>query len=495
MRAMLFWRTLFIATILWVGNTRAGDVDGRQLRRVDGTYISAGEMERYVAAEMDSGGVMGLEMALINEGKVVYTHEFGLRSRTTGLAPDSATVFAGCSLGKPVFAYLVMQLVEEGMLDLDRPLVDYLDRPIDAYPEWSSLKDDGRMRDITARRVLTHTTGWPNLRAQMEGGRLDFVYQPGERFSYSGEGFAFLQFVIEQITGTPLDVLARERIFAPLDMSRTSYLWDEAFEADHADGHTEEQRRIAMIRYSQPRAGGSLATTASDFAKFVVAVLNAKALKQCSIDQMLAPQVPVLSKRMFGPLARETTEDNRAIHLSWGLGWGRFDSEFGQAFFHTGHDLGWENYAVIYSEKKIGIVLLSNSSNFESIAQRIVERAIGDRNSPFEWLGFQPFDPSTPPPPPEPERKTVPIDSATCNAVAGDYEVRPGDWVLLRLKDGHLVGSGDGKTWDDVMALSETEFFIDGKPYDFIFSRDSTGTVIGMVISYQGMEIPAKKIK
>jgi CubicO group peptidase (beta-lactamase class C family) len=494
-KVMFFWLTLLTATMSWTGNARAGDVDDLRLRRVDATDISAGEVERYVAAEIDSGRVTGLQMAVISDGRVVYMHEFGLKSRMTGLAPDSATVFAGCSLGKPVFAYLVMQLVEEGKLDLDHPLVDYLDRPIDDYPEWSSLKDDGRMREITARRVLTHTTGLPNLRTQMEDGKLGFVYQPGERFSYSGEGFAFLQFVVEQITGTPLDVLARERIFAPLDMSRTSYLWEEAFEADHADGYTEEQRRIKMNRYSQSRAGGSLVTTASDFAKFVVAVLNAKGLKQSSIDQMLAAQVPILSKRMFGPLARETTEDNKPIRLSWGLGWGRFDSEFGQAFFHTGHDLGWENYAVIYSDKKIGIVLLSNSSNFESIAQRITERAIGDRNSPFEWLGFQRFDQSTRPPPPEPERETVPIDSGTCNAVVGEYEVRPGDSILLRLQDGHLVGSGDGKTWDEVMAVSETEFFIDGKPYDFSFRRDSTGAVVSMVISYQGMEIPAKKTK
>ncbi|MFH1314172.1 MAG: serine hydrolase domain-containing protein [Candidatus Eisenbacteria bacterium] len=477
------------------GDPGSGDPDGHELRLIDGTSISADEMERYVTAVMDSAGVTGLQMAIINDGRVVYTHEFGLKSRRSGLPPDSGTVFAGCSFGKPVFAYLVMQLVEDGTLDLDRPLADYLDGPLEDYVMWSALKDDGRMREITARRVLTHTTGWPNLRMQMEGGTLGFVYPPGERFSYSGEGFDFMQFVVEQVTGTSVAVPAREKIFAPLDMSRTSYVWSEAFESNHADGHTEEQRRIKINRRSKPSAGGSLVTTASDFARFVVAILNAEGLSQGSIDQMLSAQVPVLSARMFGPLAKDTTETSRPIHLSWGLGWGLFESEYGRAFFHTGHDVGWENYTVTYLNKKIGIVLLSNSSNFESIAGRIVRRAIGDSRSPFEWLGFEPFDPLVPPPPPEPERETVPIDPAILSSVVGEYQVEPGVSIVLEVRDGSLVGSGEGKYWDEVMAVSETEFFIDGKPWVFTFTRDCDGVVTDMVILYEGLKIPAKKIR
>ena len=495
MKVVLFWLMLFVATMPWTGDSCAGNIDGQQLKRVDGTDVSADEMERYIAAVMDSAGVTGLQMAIINEGELAYTHEFGLKSGAAGLAPDSETVFAGCSLSKPVFAFLVMQLVEDGKLDLDRPLVDYLAKPIEEYHKWGDLKGDARTREITARRVLTHTTGWPNLRAMMEGGKLGFIYPPGERFSYSGEGFSFLQFVIEQITGKTLDVLAQVRIFTPIKMSRTGYIWNETFEANHADGHTERQRRIKMTRSLKSGAGGSLVTTASDFARFVVAVLNSRGLKQTSIDQMLAPQVPVVSKRMFGPLARETTEDTKSIRLSWGLGWGLFDSDFGPAFFHTGHAPGWENYTITYLDRKIGIVLLSNSSNFESIAQRIVARAIGDRDSPFAWLGFEPFDPSVPPPPPEPERETVHVDSTIFNAVAGRYELQSGQWVELMVKNGRLVGSTDGKYWDEVKAYSETEFFIDGKPWAFTFSRDSDGTVLGLIISLEGLDIPATKIR
>lgn len=490
MKVTLPWPMLLLAAMLCTGDSSAGDAVGQQLRQIDDTYVAVSEMERYVSVLMDSAGVMGLQMAIINDGNVVYENEWGLKSRTSGLAPDRETIFAGLSFSKPVFAYLVMQLVEDGLLDLDRPLVDYLGRPIEEYRGWEDMKGDGQVREITARRVLTHTTGFLT-----EGGKLSFVYPPGERFSYSGEGFHLLQLVVENVTGKPLDVLARERVFVPLSMSRTSYTWEAAFDANHADGHTERQKRFKMWRDSEPSAAGSLLTTASDFARLLIAVLNGDGLKLSSIDQMLAPQVPVLSERLFGPLAREVTEDNRAINLSWGLGWGLFETEFGRAFFHTGLYVGWENYTVTYLDRKIGIVLLSNSSNFESIAQRIVQRAIGDQDSPFAWLGYEPFDPSVPPPSPEPERKTVKIDPAIFDAVVGQYEVRTGVVYFLKTKDGHLVGSRNGKYWDDVMAVSETEFFIDGTPWLFTFSRDSDGTVTGLVFSFQGKEYPAKKIR
>jgi CubicO group peptidase (beta-lactamase class C family) len=495
MRFTILMPMLLVTVMLGACRSRTGDTNVQQIRRVDGSYVSAGEIEEYVAAVMDSAGVTGLQMAVISDGEMVYAHEWGLKSRRSGRIPNQETVFPGLSFSKPTFACLVMQLVENGLLELDRPLVEYLDRPIGEYREWEDLKDDPRMLEITARRVLTHTTGWPNHRALTGEGELTFVFPPGERFSYSGEGFRFLQLAVENITGRSLDVLARESLFVPLDMSQTSYAWEQAFEENNADGHTERQERIKRSRGVEPSAAGSMMTTASDFARLLLAVVNGEVLKQDSIDQMIAPQIPVVSRRMFGPMASEVADDNEVIHLAWGLGWGLFDTEFGRAFFHTGHDVGWENYTVTYMDKKIGIVLLSNSNNFESVAQRIVEHVVGDRSSPFTWLGYQPFDPSVPPPAPESEQDTVAIDPSIFDEVAGQYEIQPGDWIFLRVEDASLVGSGDGNDWDDVMAVSKTEFFIDGKPYSFTFSRDSDGTVTGLVILYQGQEIPAKKVK
>ena len=222
MKAILLWSMVFISAALCACDVNQDNAIGPQLERIDGSHVSVDDLEPYVAALMDSAGVTGLQMAIINGGRVVYTHEFGLRSRASGIPPDEETVFAGLSFSKPVFAYLVMQLIENGLLDLDHPLVDYLDKPVEEYEEWKDVAGDNRLMEITARRVLTHTTGWPNLRILMEDGKLGFIYAPGEWFSYSGEGFRFLQFVVEQITGESLAVLAGERIFTPLSMARTS---------------------------------------------------------------------------------------------------------------------------------------------------------------------------------------------------------------------------------------------------------------------------------
>jgi CubicO group peptidase (beta-lactamase class C family) len=495
MRMTLLSLMVLLSGMLFACNSDPDNAASPQLERIDGSHVSVEYLEEYVTALMDSAGVIGLQMAIINNGRIAYSHAFGLKSRASEISPDENTIFRGLSFSKTVFAYLLMQLVEDGQLELDRPLAEYLEKPIGEYPEWEDLAGDARLGEVTARRVLTHTTGWPNFRMQLEGGKLGFLYPPGEWFNYSGEGFHFLQFIVEQITDKPLDVLARERIFHPLGMTRTSYVWEEAFEDNHADGHTEEQHLIKMARRSEPSAAGSMLSTASDYARFLVAVLGGGGLEQSSTDQMLTAQVPVESLRMFGPLSREETEDNRLINLSWGLGWGLFESDAGRAFFHTGHATGWENYTVTYLDKKIGIVLMSNSSNFESIAGRIVRQAIGDRHSPFTWLMYRPFDPSDPPPPPEPERETVEVDPAIFDAVVGKYAVRPGDFILLKVEDGRLLGSGDGKYWDAVMGLPGAHFLIDGKPYDFSFSKDPEGDVTGLIIYYEGLEIPAKKIR
>ncbi len=278
-------------------------------------------------------------------------------------------------------------------------------KPFYEYPAYADLKGDERSKQITARMVLNHTTGLPNLRMFEKGGRLRFLFSPGERHSYSGEGYMLLQMVIENITGKDLETLAQEKIFQPLGMDRTSYIWQAEFKADFAYPHDEYGRtQGTQLRRRESSAAGSLATTAGDYARFLVGILNAESQRKATVEEMLQSQIPINYKRMFGPDASTTTQRFQNIHLAWGLGWGRFDTPFGPAFFHTGHDLGWQNYTVTFRDQGIGIVMLSNSDNFESIAAEIAKEAIGDVYSPFDWLGYVPFDPAigikTPPPDP-----------------------------------------------------------------------------------------------
>ena len=136
---------------------------------------------------LENHGTRAISVAVIQDSRVVYREVIGMVDPKLKQAVNERTVFRGASLGKPVVAYLVMKLVGEGILDLDRPLVQYLDRPLPEFADYKDLKADDRYRLLTARIILSHRSGFPNWRIMNPGGRLDFKFTPGEQFKYSGE--------------------------------------------------------------------------------------------------------------------------------------------------------------------------------------------------------------------------------------------------------------------------------------------------------------------
>ncbi len=420
-----------------------------------------------------------------------------LASRTAvpARAVDEETVFVAASLGKPVFAYLVLLLAQEGTVDLDRPLYAYLHKPLPQYPNYADLQEDKRYKQITARMALSHTTGFPNWRTSTEDRRLAILFAPGTRFRYSGEGIALLQMVIEELTGQDLERLAQARVFGPLHMRRTSYVWQTAYEADFALPHDEFGRSRSLIRSQAPSPAGSLVTTAGDYARFLAALLNASGERKALVEEMLQPQIAITSQSMFGPGASVEGTRDRAVPLAWGLGWGRFDAaRHGRTFFHMGHDLGWQSYTVTYPDQEIGIVLLSNSDNFESVAKEIVAYAIGDTDSPFDWLGYIPFDPAAKKASP-PQPLAVAVDPASLAAYAGVYKLPSGQEITVKLKQGSLYVTGGDGAWAQLEAESAARFFIAGEHIHFEFVQDGGGTVIGLNLRIQGLELAATKLK
>jgi len=172
-------------------------------------------LETDLAVLKDAACVPGLCAVLVRRGKVVWTHATGLAKAGTSQKVDPDTLFEAASISKAVFAYVVLQLVDRGQLDLDRPLVDYL-RP--AY-----LPDSPALAPITARHALTHTSGLPNWGEDNKPESFLPQFQPGTHFSYSGEGLFWLQLVAEHITGEGLDMFARRLLFDPAGMKRSTF--------------------------------------------------------------------------------------------------------------------------------------------------------------------------------------------------------------------------------------------------------------------------------
>jgi CubicO group peptidase (beta-lactamase class C family) len=362
----------------------------RKIKRLDGSTISAAEIDQTVIRLMNVAHVTGLSVAILNDEKIVYVKSFGFRNKEENQPLTEQTVMYAASFTKAVFAYFVMQLVAEGVLNLDKPVYQYLDNPLPQYEKYADLNGDERYKLITARMLLSHTCGFPNWRWINADQKLDIKFTPGSKYSYSGEGINLLQFVIEAITKKSVNDQIRERIFKPFNMTRTNLVWDDQFADNFAIGYDEKEQPLGHKQRTSARAAGSMDTTISDYAKFMQAVMQGKNLSSQGRKEMLSPQIQIFSKHQFPTPSLETTDENRAIQLSCGLGWGLFRTPFGKAYFKEGHDDGWENHSVCFADKKIAIIFMANSANGDSIYKELLETLVKDKYTPWQWEGYIP---------------------------------------------------------------------------------------------------------
>jgi CubicO group peptidase (beta-lactamase class C family) len=388
------YRSLSILIAVMMGSGACGQV----IQRIDGSTLPADSLANRIAFLMKAANVSGLAISVFNHNQPVYSRAFGLADVPGRVPLRDTTVLYGASESKMVFAYVVMQLVQEKILDLDKPLVSYLDSPLVAYHipgKWAGYQDiagDDRYTKITARMCLDHTTGFPNWRWFEADQKLRIKTDPGTRYSYSGEGLVLLQFVIEKITGKDYETIAQERVFKPLGMANTSYVWQTRFEGNFAYGHNAKGERYPLARRHKPGAAGSMSTTLSDFTKFYTALINGNGLTPVSFNEMTRTQVTILSAQQFGPMSHVDSTGNDTIKLGYGLGVGVFHTPYGRAFFKEGHDDGWGHYTVCYPDKQIAIVIFTNNDNGESIFKPLLAYAVGDVFTPWYWENYIPYD-------------------------------------------------------------------------------------------------------
>src|SRR5580693_1844725 len=362
------------------------------IKRLDGSSISAYEVDATVTRLMHAAKVTGVGLALLNDGKIVYLKSYGFRDRRKRLPLTPDSVMSAASFTKVAFAYMVMQLVQEGVLELDKPVYQYLKKTLPDYSDYKDLAGDERYKKITARMLLSHSSGFPNWRRFTDDGKLQIHFEPGSQFAYSGEGIDLLQVVVEAATGKSLGELMDARVFQSLHMTRTSMVSRWRFESDQANGYDEQENSLGPQKRWFADAAGSMKTTPADFALFVQAVLQGQGLLKETRDLMLSPQIAILSIHEFPTFSTETTEENKPIRLSYGLGWGLYWTPYGKAFFKEGHDDGWRNYTVCFDDSKIGILIMTNSSNGESIYKELLETLLKNPYTPIEWEGFTPYD-------------------------------------------------------------------------------------------------------
>lgn len=337
------------------------------------------QLEQRLPQLMKDAEVPGLAIALIRNGKPVWQHSFGVKNTKTNEPVTDATVFEAASLSKPVFAYAILKLVDAGKFDLDKPLNQYL-------PGNYDVGDDPRLSQITARRVLSHTTGFPNWR----NGPLKIYLDPGTRFSYSGEGFVYLAKTIEHLTGEKFNDFMQRVVFEPLGMTSSSYVWRDTYDTLKTFRHNA--RGLAISQNKTPagasNAAASLHTTAQDYARFVAAILNGTGLKPETRKLMLTPQTQVIAG---GANSLNNPKPQPVPDVAWGLGWGLQTTADGLSFWHWGDNGDSKAYIIAFDQQKLGVVFFANSANGLSIAREIVAEAVGGAQPALSWLNYESY--------------------------------------------------------------------------------------------------------
>lgn len=339
---------------------------------------------------MQATGARGLAIAVIDNGRVTSVQAFGARN-AKGHPLTTDTVMYGASLTKAVFAYTVMQLVDEGRLDLDRRIADYLAKPLpeygnlDAYGNWGDLAGDERWRTITPRILLTHSSGFRNFSWDEPDQKLRINFNPGTRYSYSGEGIILLQFALEKGLGLKLGEEMQRRVFERFRMANTSMMWRPDFARNLADGWKADGSVEPHDERSRVRAAGSMDTSISDIAQFAAGFMRGEGLKAESRAQMLKGQLPIRSRSQFPVMAADAPTDQRWKSLAAGLGVITFTGAQGRGFFKGGHNDSTANMMVCIEAKHRCVVILSNDVRAEAAFPWLIRSILGDTGFPHPW--------------------------------------------------------------------------------------------------------------
>lgn len=359
----------------------------KQLERLDGTTISVEDADQFITQMVKARGVRGFAVAILERGEVAYLRTFGDRDGRQPLLPD--TVMYAASLSKAVFGALVASLVDEHVIDLDKPVVELMNKTWSQIPRFDDLAYDLRANLITPRMLMSHTTGLDNLRQLEPDGRLRIHFMPGTQYAYSGEGINLMQLVVETVTGHPIADLLAQRFFTPLGMTRTSMLWQPKFADNTATGHDRRGGSLGHVQRLKSRAAGSMDTTITDFATFLSAMMRGSLISANAKQILLAPRVAIRFHEQFPTFAMNPTTDNDKVGLAYGLGWGLLTkTPYGLGYFKEGHDDGWASYALAFDNPGIGVVLMSNSDNGESIFRAVLEHVLHDDVTPWVWEGY-----------------------------------------------------------------------------------------------------------
>ena len=294
-----------------------------------------------------------LGLGIIEGGKLKEIKVFGEIDKGN-VAPYN-TIFNVASLTKPITAMVALRLASLGKWNLDEPVYKYFTD--------SDIANDSRNKKLTTKIILSHQIGFPNWRWQNENKKLDFKFDPGTKYQYSGEGFEYLRKAIENKFKKPIQTLAKELIFEPLKMIDTDYVWDKKTDKQRFSiGYNKNGKTYETIENKTANGADDLHTTIEDYGKFLVSILNGGNLNEKIYQEMMTKQVKVKENKYFG------------------LGFEIYDLENGEiALSHGGSDFGANAITFIFPKTKNGILIFTNVDDGYKIYETILTHYLGEK--------------------------------------------------------------------------------------------------------------------
>ncbi len=368
------WLTMGVAAMLAAGCARP-------LRPMQS--LSDPEIQRAMRREQ----VQGLAFATIENGQVANVKVMGMRNASLGqpLTPD--TIMAGGTLTKAAFAYMLLQLADEGRIDLDAPVTKLLPHPLPTYRvrpyDFSDLAGDARWQTITPRMLLAHGGGLADYRWMEPGGRLRIHTDPGGRYAYSSEGYAILQLIVEQGLGLDVAREMRRRVFDRFGMRRTSMYWRAEYAENAADGYAFDGALQPHERRYRVRAAGSMETTIADQARLWAGIMRGDGLRPDTRAAFSTGWLPIASRRRYP--AFDGPETAWPQKLAAGLGVVTFEDRSGPAWFDGGHDESTADFVLCLETGQRCVVMLSNDVRAERLFPELGRQALGPDDMPWSW--------------------------------------------------------------------------------------------------------------
>ncbi len=402
---------------------------------------------------LSESNVPAVGIGQIHDG-VLIAHEV-LGELSNGIPAVEGSIFTIASVTKTITTVVVLKLVETSQWDLDEPLCNYWIDP--------DIADDEYRKLLTSRHVLSHQSGLPNWRSDLDSNKLEFLFKPGTKYNYSGEGFEYLRKAMENKLNMPFEDISDSVLFNPQKMLNTKYKWgDERNKVRFAYRHNAEGEEYNNQGCMQVSSASGLLTTITDFAAFGIYVMNHAGLSDSLFSDMTSTQINIKKDYDQG--------------LGWQIVRNLPDDEY--ALVHEGGEWGISTIAILLPESKNGIIVFTNGDRGDEVYSKVVNEYLENGSEILRILSGKSYDPES--------IKVIEVSTDILSTYVGSYFIESFKMSVDIILENNTLKLVSPYTTMVLYAESETKFFLKDDDLKIDFVYDDEGILKGIMVIYQG---------